>query len=384
MPSASVVIAGGGISGVAIAYFLARRGCSDVVLIERERLGSGSTGTAAGGIRAQFSTEINIRCSLLSLPFWERFEEETGHPHRFDHTGYLLLATSAAEEHTLREGVALQNRLGVPSRMLDRGQVLEIVPELHVADLAAAAYNAGDGVGNPSDALQGYIQFAKRSGVEVREGVSVTGVRISHARVVGVELSDGGQITTPVLVNAAGPWSGQVGALARLDVPVRPFRRELYVSEPFPLLRPGPLVIDLHSNWYYRHEGSRILMAGIADQHSSWNTSLDWPRLPDVAHTATHRLPLLSQAAFTSGWAGSYDISPDNHGIVGTFPELAGFVCACGFSGHGYMHSPATGALVSEIILDGSARSLDVAALAPARFREGHPNLERLASHGER
>lgn len=382
--TATVVIAGGGISGAAIAYFLARRGCSDVLLVERRQLGSGSTGAAAGGIRSQFSTEINVRCSLLSLPFWQRFEAETGHPHPFQATGYLLLATSEAERDALAAAVALQNQLGVPTRLLTPDEIRAIVPELTVADLLAGAYNAADGVGSPYDALQGYVQAAKRAGVRVQEGESVAGVETAAGRVEAVVLSDGSRVATPALVNAAGPWAGEVAALAGLNVSVRPFRRELYVSEPFPELEPGPLVIDLHTNWYYRHEGARILMAGMADQFASWNTALDWPRLPEVAAIATHRLPLLSRARFTSGWAGSYDISPDNHGLVGVFPELQGFICACGFSGHGYMHSPATGMLVSELILDGAVHSLEAAPLAPTRFREGRPNVERLASHGER
>ena len=382
MQSASVAIIGGGISGAAIAYFLAWRGCTDVVLFERQRLGSGSTGAAAGGIRAQFSTEINVRCSLLSLPFWRNFEQETGRPHAFNKTGYLLLATTEAELETLRAGVALQNRLGVPSRLVDRAEMASLVPVLATADLAGGSYNAEDGTGSPYDALQGFVQAAKDRGVRVVEGAEVVAIETAGGRVQAVRLADGERCATPIVVDAAGPWSGQVGALAGLDMPVRPFRREIYVSEPFPELPPGPLVIDLHTNWYYRREGERVLMAGVADRESSWKTALDWSRLPEVAQTAVHRVPALARAAFTSGWAGSYDISPDSHALLGGFPELDGFICACGFSGHGYMHSPATGLLVSELILDGKATSLDVVPLAPTRFRDGRPNHETLTTHG--
>jgi sarcosine oxidase subunit beta len=383
MESSSVVIAGGGISGAAIAFFLSKRGCNDVLLVERSRLGSGSTGAAAGGIRAQFSTEVNIRCSLLSLPFWEHFERETGHPHTIKRSGYLLLATTPEEGAALAAAVALQNRLSVPSRILNPPEIGSVVPALSLDGLECAAYNTQDGVGSPYDALQGYIGAAKRAGVRVIEGTSLASIEINRGRVVGVRLTNGERVATAVVVNAAGPWSGELATLAGLDVPVEPYRREIYVSEPFPELPPGPLVIDLHTNWYYRHEGERILMAGIADRFPSWNTTLDWSRLPEVASVATKRLPLLSHAAFTSGWAGSYDISPDNHGILGSFPELEGFICACGFSGHGYMHSPATGILVAEMILDGKARSVDVSSLAPTRFRDHQPVMERLSSHGE-
>ncbi|HTE86813.1 MAG TPA: FAD-binding oxidoreductase, partial [Dehalococcoidia bacterium] len=338
---------------------------------------------AAGGIRAQFSTEINVRASLLSLQFWDRFEEETGSPHAFLRTGYLMLATSTAEHSDLSASVTLQNSLGIPSRMVDQDEMHAIVPQMTVADLAGGAYNADDGTGSPYDALQGYIGAAKARGVRIIEEARVDGIEVKRGRVEAVRLSNGDRVATPMVVNAAGPWSGEVGALAGVEVPVRPFRREIYVSEPFPRLPRGPLVMDLHVAWYYRHEGERILMSGIADSFSSWNTELDRSKLPEVAALAVHRLPSLAGASFSSGWAGSYDISPDNHGIVGQFPELHGFICACGFSGHGYMHSPATGMLVSELILDGKATSLDTSPLSPTRFREGRQNMERLTSHRE-
>ena len=392
METASVVIVGGGISGAAIAYFLAKRGCSDVVLLEQHQLGSGSTSAAAGGIRSQFSTEINVRSSLLSLPFWEHFEEETGSPHTFQRSGYLFLATTNAELADLRESVALQNGLGVPSRIVRPDELGTLAAGLNTNDLAGGAYSTDDGVGSPYDALQGFARAAKARGVRVRENTKLAAIEIEHGRVQAVRLAGGERIATPIVVDAAGAWAAEVGALVGLEAPVRPFRREIYMSEPFPELfergsgapsMPYPLVIDLHTGWYYRREGERVLMAGEADRFSSWNTSLDWSRLPEVAKIATQRVPLLAGASFTSGWAGSYDISPDNHALLGSFPELEGFICACGFSGHGYMHSPATGLLVSEIILDGRASSLDIAPLAPARFREGRPILERLTTHGE-
>jgi sarcosine oxidase subunit beta len=381
--TASVVIIGGGISGAAIAYYLAKRGYTDVLLVERKSLGSGSTGAAAGGIRAQFSTEVNVRASILSMPVWDRFEAETGSPHTIVRSGYLLLATAHAEYADLAESVTMQNALGVPSRMVDQSEIQEIVPTLYVDDLAGASFNADDGIGNPYDALQGYVRGARSRGVRVLEDTRVDAIDVAAGRVEAVHLSSGARVVTPVVVNAAGPWAAETGAMAGVDIPVRPFRREIYVSEPFPQVPPGPLVMDLHVAWYYRHEGERILMSGIADPFSSWNTDLDRSRLPEVAPLAVHRLPGLAAASFTSGWAGSYDISPDNHGIIGQFPELKGFVCACGFSGHGYMHSPATGMVVSELILDGTATSLDITALSPTRFREGRQNLERLTSHRE-
>jgi len=298
----------------------------------------------------------------------------------------------------------------VPSRVVRPDEMAALAPGLNTGDLAGGAYSAEDGVGSPYDALQGYVRGARARGVRVREAVKVSRIETEAGRVRAVRLADGERVATPIVVNATGAWAGEIGRLAGLEIPVRPFRREIYVSEPFPELfgrsteserrlasegatlpatrhlpsvAPYPLVIDLHTGWYYRREGERVLMAGEADRFSSWNTTLDWPRLPEVAKVAMHRVPLLARASFGSGWAGSYDISPDNHALLGGFPELEGFVCACGFSGHGYMHSPATGLLVAELILDGHAHSLDIGPLAPTRFREGRRILERLTTHGE-
>lgn len=381
--TAAVVIVGGGVVGCSIAFFLARRGLGkEVVLLERDALASGSTGRAAGGIRAQFSTEINVRFSLESQAFFRRFEDETGFPADYREIGYLFLASTEAEKAAFEANVRLQRSLGVTSELLEPWQAREIVPALYVDDLSAAAYSATDGVATPEAVTQAYASVARRCGVRVREGDEVIGIDARGGRVRGLQTVRG-RIETPALVVAAGAWSPYVGRLAGVEIPVSPYRRELFVSEPFAAVPECPLTIDLHTGWYFRREGPGILMAGNKDPYSSYDTHVDWSRFDQVAAVATHRVPALADAAFDGGkaWAGLYDVSPDDHAILGSVPDVEGLYVATGFSGHGFMHSPATGRLMSELLLDGRVSGIDIEPLSLSRFATGALLRETLTAH---
>jgi sarcosine oxidase subunit beta len=383
MNRADVVIVGGGVVGTSIAWHLARRGAgAGVVVLEKHRLGSGTTAHSVGGIRSQFSTEINIRMSLESVALWRRFEDELGLPVDYREDGYLFLAQTDEQRDQFARNVELQNALGVPSRLLSPDEAGAIVPGMRTDDLTAAAFNATDGVAGPHEATMAYARRAKEAGVRILEGVEVTGFGIEGGRVRSVETTSGSW-STSIVVNAAGPWAGPVGRLAGVDVPVRPYRREIFVSEPFDGLPERlPIVIDLHVGWYFRREGGGILMSGQKDHHSSYDTHIDWAGLAHVAGFATHRVPALEAMAFHNrGWAGLYDVSPDDHAILGAVPEVEGFLLACGFSGHGFQHSPATGRLMAELILDGRTTGIDIGPLAVGRFAEGSPLREPLTAH---
>ena len=305
------------------------------MLLERNSLGSGTTGRSVGGIRSQYSTEINIKFSLESVAFWRRFEQELGFPVDYYEHGYLLLAQTTAAAQQFERNVQLQNAMGVPSRLLTPAEAGELVPGLVTDDLTAATYHARDGGAGPSEAVQAYGARAREGGVRIREGVELTAIELAGGRVQAVETS-AGRIETPVLVNAAGPWASQVGALAGVDVPVKPYRREIYVSEAFPesVIGTIPFVIDLHTGWYFRREGAGILMSGARDTVSSCATHVDWSDLPRVAAVAVHRMPALATAEFgTKAWASLYDVSADDHAILGPVPGVDGFLCANGFSG---------------------------------------------------
>lgn len=382
---AGIVIIGGGVVGTSIAYFLARRGAGrEVLLLERHALGSGTTGRSVGGIRSQYSTEINIRLSLESVAFWRRFEQETGLPADYHESGYLFLAQTEDERAQFEKNVALQNRLGVPSRLLSPHEAGRLVPGLRVDDLAAATYSAEDGGAGPHEATQAYATRARELGVRIREQVAATAIEVRGGRVRAVATGAGQRIQTPVVVNAAGPWAARVGTLAGVDVPVQPYRREIFVSEPFPpeVIGDIPLVIDLHVGWYFRREGTGILMSGAKDRYPSYDTHVDWAGLPRIAAVATHRMPALAQAQFgKKAWAGLYDVSPDDHAILGPVPEVEGFYLACGFSGHGFQHSPATGRLMAELLLDGRTTGIDLSPLSITRFRSGTLLYEPLTAH---
>jgi sarcosine oxidase subunit beta len=380
--TADVVIVGGGAVGASIAYHLGQRGVGrGVVLLERNTLGSGSTGRSAGGIRSQFSTEINIRFSLESVAFWRSFETRLGLPIDYHEIGYLFLAQSEAQRAQFERNVALQNQFGVPSRVVDADEMARLVPGLFTGDLVAGAYSPGDALAGPNEATQAFATRAREAGVNIREGVVVTAVDVRGDRVLAVETT-AGRIETPTLINAAGPWAGILGQMAGVDVPVKPYRRELFVSEAFDEIPEIPLVIDLSSGWYVRREGPGVLMSGAKDSHSSFDTHIDWAGLPRIATVATHRLPALVRARFgTKAWAGLYDVSPDDHAILGGVPEVAGLYCANGFSGHGFQHSPATGRVMAELIVDGRVTGLDITPLSITRFKTGELLREPLTAH---
>jgi len=380
--SSRIVIIGGGIVGTSIAYHLAKRGAGrDVIILEKDRLASGTTAAAIGGIRSQFSTEINIQFSLESVRFWRRWEEEVGVPLDYREDGYIFLAQTEDEAETFRRNVVLQNRMGVMSRLLTAAEAVALVPGMFTGDITAFAYHANDGRATPQDAAMGYAKRAREQGVRIREGVTVTAIDTTGGHVRGVE-TDAGRIDAEIVVNASGPWSGLVGALAGVDVPVKPYRREIFISEPFDLLpKHFPNVIDLHVGWYFWREGAGILMSGMKDSHSSFDTHVNWAGLAHVAEFATHRHPALEHARFGKrAYAGLYDVSPDDHAILGA-TSVAGFFLACGFSGHGFQHSPATGRLMAELLLDGRTTGIDISPLSVTRFTTGALLREPLTAH---
>lgn len=371
--AAEVVIVGGGVMGVSAAYHLARRGCTDVVLLERNPfLGMEATGKCAGGIRYQFSTEINVRLSLLSLPMLDRFEEEIGQAIDLRRTGYLFLLDNEADVAAFRRNVAMQNRLGVPSQILTREEAQALAPLVQMEDILAAAWHAGDGLADPNGVVQGYATAARRLGAKIFTGIEARGIRVEGGRVTAVETTQG-TISTPIVVDAAGPWAGQVAAMAGVDLPIVPLRRQIVVTTPLRGLPADfPFVIDFSRSLYFHREGEGIL-TGQSNPHEQpgFDQSVDHRWTEQHLELATWRLPLLAQAGLLREWAGLYEVTPDAHPVIDRLAEPAGFVVVAGFSGHGFMHGPVAGLLVSELILDGEARSLDIHQLRLSRFAEG-------------
>ena len=377
-PTASVVVIGGGVMGASAAYHLALRGVRDVVLLESQRFfGQGATGKCAGGIRYQFSTAINVRLSQLSLPMLARFEAETGQAIDLRYPGYLLLATTEGNVAEFRRNVALQHSLGVPTEWLSGDEVRRRVPQLAAGDVLAATYHAGDGLADPNGVVAGYISAGRRLGVRAYTDAPVTGIEVAPVagggeRVVAVQ-TPLGRVATEMVVNAAGPWAGVVGQMAGVELPIVAVRRQMLTTTALPELAADfPFVIDFARSLYFHREGDGVL-TGMSNpgQAPGFDESVDEAWELTHLEAAVARLPLLARAGRRAHWAGLYEVTPDAHPIIGRVPELDGFVVVSGFSGHGFMHGPIAGLLVSEIILDGHAHTLDITQLDNERFAAG-------------
>jgi len=379
--SAEAVIIGGGIIGVSIAYYLAKKGVGGIVLLEKGMIGEGTTGKCAGGVRTQFSTEINIQFSLISLEIFRRFETEFGVDPEFHPVGYLFLAAQEQQWGALSASAQLMKTVGLDVELLEPNEIRYRWPFLRVDDLLGGSYTEYDGYVGPYEVLQGFAKGARRLGVIFMEGVEVTGIHMKTGRVQAVEISTGERVCTPVVVNAAGPYAARVAAMVGLDLLVRPLRRQLFFTDVFEEL-PSlfPMVIDLEHSWYMRREGKGLLLAGPQDTKSSFNEAVDFRAQEWTAARSIHRVPVLERARIARGLAGLYAISPDHHAILGPFPEVKGFICANGFSGHGFQHSPAVGMLTAELIAEGQAKTLDIHPLRPQRFREGDLIYEPLTA----
>jgi sarcosine oxidase subunit beta len=370
--TASVVVIGGGVVGCSIAYHLARRGLAGVVVVERDAVGAGTTSKAAGGIRAQFATETEIRMSLDSIRVFEHFADEFGVDIGYRKIGYLFLISDAADLDGFRERIALQRRLGVDVREIAAADARALVPALRVDDLVAAVWGPGDGLAGPAEVTAGFAARARALGARICEGVEVQAIDVAGGRVRAVRTSHG-DVASPLVVNAAGPAAARVARLAGVDVPVHPRRRHIFFTEPFPEI-PGPLPLttDRATGFYFRKELEQLLLSpgDVQDIGEDRAAPVDRAMIEETVQKAVHRLPALAEARIAGGWAGLRPLTPDDHAIVGPAPGVEGLLLAVGFGGHGFQHSPATGRLVAEWVLDGKP-SLDLSLLDPARFARG-------------
>ena len=373
-----VIIIGAGVIGTSIAYHLAKLGCRDVVVLEKDYIGSGSTEKCAGGIRQQFSTEINVRLSVESIRFFKHFEEETGHAADFRQHGYLILATTDDELETFRRNVDMQQRFGVKVDLLYPQQIAELVPGLNLDNVLGATFCPDDGYADPYSVVSGFASAAKRLGVKIQEETEVTGIELHNDQVRAV-LTTEGRFEAPVVVNAAGPHAGIIGGMARLDIPVRPSRRHMFITEPvfrranrLGLNRADlPMVVDFHNGFWFRREGlSLIFGMRNPDEPAGFSTEVDWGFFTDtLADVACQRLPSLVDIGITRAQAGLHSDTPDYMAILGEAPAIRGLYLACGFSGHGFMHSPAVGRLMAELVLQKKAALSDIAAFRVDRFQ---------------
>ena len=365
---ASVVIIGGGVMGVSIAYHLAAAGVPDVVLVDKDAFGSGSTCKAAGGVRAQFTDRINIELGLRSLETFENFGARFNQEIDFHKVGYLFLLDSAATVSAFEQNVALQNDHGVPSRMISVTEAKQMSPLISTEGLLAAAFSPTDGHCTPESVVLGYAVAARRKGARLIANCAATGIERNDDRIIAVK-TEGGRIEADTVICATGAWSKEVGEWVGVDLPVKPLRRQILVTEPLPVLDPHtPFTIDFGSSFYFHGEGKGLLL-GMSDPHETpgfkMNRSEDW--LPGLGEAIERRAPGLIDVGIASGWAGLYEMTPDHNAIIGEAESVSRFLYATGFSGHGFLMGPAVGEVMRDLYL-GDRPFLDISGLDARRF----------------
>jgi sarcosine oxidase subunit beta len=363
--TAEVAIVGGGIIGLSIAYHLGRAGVRAVV-IERGRIGEGSTARSSGGIRRLFSTEPAIRLALDSVRFWERVEEEMGTGVDWHRVGYVLIARSAPQGALLDASWRMQQRFGVPSALLSRGDVARLVPAMRTDDVLAGLYCATDGYAGPYEALQVFRGGALRLGATIVEDCEVTGVRLHRGRVHGVETSRGA-VDAPTVVNAAGVWAPILGRLVGIEIPTVMYRRHQWVIQTMEPPVPVPCTIDMDSTLFVRPEGNKYLL-GIGGERptTAYDVTVDPEAFAPVAELAMDRFPLFRSAGLVRTWAGLTQETPDRHPVLGPAGP-PGHIVAAGFS-HGFMHAPAAGNMIAEYITTGQSATVPMEWFRLSRF----------------
>jgi len=369
--TADVIIVGGGVMGASTAFYLSERGVPKTILLDKEELfGQGATGRCAGGVRYQFATEVNIKLSLESLPILERFKANFGQTIDYKQVGYLFLLTDPDSVKQFQENVKLQHSLGVETEWLSGDEVRLRFPMMNLEDVIAATNHAKDGVVDPNGVVMGYINSSRRLGAKAFNNIEVIDIQIESGRVTGVQTNEG-FISSPVVVNAAGPWAGVVGKMAGISIPIQPLRRQWLTTTRLPNLPENfPFMIDFSQSLYFHPEGEGLL-TGMSnpDEEIGFDQNID----PDweLTHiqSAIERFPMLEQAGLSSHMAGLYELTSDAHPIISN-TSIEGFYVVAGFSGHGFMHGPAAGKCISEIILDGNSSTVDVSMLDLDRFKE--------------
>ncbi len=366
--TATVVIIGGGVIGASIAFHLAEAGVDDVVLLERAELGSGSTCKAAGGVRAQFSDELNIQLGARSLEAFIRFPQRPGQEIDLHQVGYLFLLSSREDVSAFERDVKLQNALGVNSRMIDVAEAKKLSPLIDTDGLLAAAFSPDDGHCTPESVVLGYAVAARRLGATLLTGTAVIGID-AHGEHAMTVVTDRGSIRAATVICAAGAWSRAIGEMVGVNLPVSPVRRQVMFTKPMPgLPAVVPFTIDFASTFYFHREGLGLLL-GMSDPEQEPGFHLDYSDdwLPRLGAAIGHRAPELLNVGLSKGWAGLYEDTPDHNALIGRATASSNFLYATGFSGHGFLQAPAVGEVIRDLCLNREP-FIDVTPLSAQRF----------------
>jgi sarcosine oxidase subunit beta len=375
--TADVVIVGGGIIGLAAAFELSLNNYGKIVVLEKEMfLGTGATAKCAGGVRAQFTTKVNIEMSMLSENILVNFKDITGFPVVFDQNGYMFLLSSQEELDIFEKAVRLQQSLGLEVELIDPDEIKKIAPPLKTDDIIKATFCGSDGIADPGDMISGYSSAARKNGVEIITEAEVTGLKIDDGKVLGV-ISNKGEIETRLVINAAGPYARLIAEMAGLKLPVEPIRRQIVTTGPLDYIgNEFPMVVDVKSGLYFHRESPGLLLGWAdPDVKPAFDESVDPDYSDNIIMKALERVPKLEMAEMAKSWAGLYETTPDHHAIIGFSDEVEGLFFINGFSGHGMMHAPAAGLVSAEMICE-KPLSVNISSLSPLRFNKGEVVVE--------
>jgi len=375
MRTADIALIGGGIVGSSIAYHLVAAGCKNVVVIERETSqGKGSTGKSMGGVRAQFSTPVNIQMSLYSIPFYASFEERLGYPCDYRPQGYLFCATAEKHLAYLRANYEEQVAMGLKNvRLVAGDEIRAMFPQLRGDDVLGGAFCSTDGFVDPYSAMTGFMAWAADHGATLMKNAAVTAIARASG---GFEITTTREaVSAGNVVNCAGPWAAEIARMVGITLPVEPLRRMLVPTEPFDQFpHTAPMIVDMSNGFHFRPEARGFLLAwNDPEETPGFKTDFEPAFIEKILTRAADRVPMFENLAVNpkKAWAGLYEMTPDHHPILGESPEVPRFFFANGFSGHGVMHAPATGKILSDLIVKGSTDLIDASLLNFSRFAEG-------------
>lgn len=350
---ADVVIVGGGVIGVSVAWHLAAAGVKNIVVIEKSRFGKGSSAKPLGGVRANFSDPANIALGKRSLERFQSFKEDFGIDIGLHKVGYLFLARSNQEAESLVHSTDVQNSMGVEARVVDPQEAAEINPFLDPKALTAAAYSPNDGYAEPARVVAGYIAAASKLGVTFLDRTEVLAVRVSAGDIQAVETSRG-EISCGALINCAGAWGGKLSARVGVEMPIQPVRRMIGITAPAPANEPNPTVpftLDLSTTMYHHNAGKGMLIGISHQEQPSFDRQFDFDWLEEYNAAAKIIAPSLYKPTVVKGWAGLYENTPDHNAFIGQDTCISNYFYATGFSGHGFLQAPAVGELMADLYL---------------------------------
>ena len=378
--TADVVIIGAGVMGASIAFNLARRGVTNVAVLEKNFIAAGATGKSSACVRQHYSTEVGARMVMHSLEIFRNFSEIVGGTAGFVKTGYLM-GVGERDHQALKKVIAMQQAVGIKTSLLSAKEIREIEPRVSTHDLAAGAWEPDSGYADPSDTTNAFMRRARELGVRLYQNTQVTGLKTTGGAIAEVTTS-GDSFSAPAVINAAGVWGDRIGAMLGIHIPITVCRHQIrLIKRPQAASARHPMFYDFEHQFYSRPEGRDLTLIGTLDpaeindriDPDGYNDGVDSEQTPDVVAALCDRFPSFEAGHLHSGYSGPFDVTPDWHPIIDEAPGVRGFYLALGFSGHGFKLSPAVGEMVAELVINGRRAESDVSTFRYSRFAENQP-----------